>query len=73
HALQKATNKQIRKVVAVYVPTEKNLPCLEFFKRSGMTQLDKTFCWEARGQYAGPKFVKIIEDNPLRKGSVPSC
>ena len=48
-------------VKATYVPTQKNKPCLKFFRRSGLASLDSApiFKWQAGNNHPAPPFVDI--------------
>ena len=52
----------IRRVVARYVPTAKNKPCLEFFQTSGfrLAMADSSFSWETSKEYPLPAGIKIV-------------
>lgn len=50
-----------RKLVATYVPTEKNAPCLEFFERSGLTASGREFVWDLEREYALPSSITVAE------------
>jgi FkbH-like protein len=61
-AVQEARLRGLASVVARYVPTERNRPCLEFWEqRSGFTAGDaaRTFHWDARRAYPFPPHVRI--------------
>lgn len=48
-------------VEAVYRPTPKNKPCLDFWDRSGFarTDADGVFAWDAGAEYARPAYVAL--------------
>jgi FkbH-like protein len=52
----------IEKLIAKYIQTPKNSPCLEFWKRSGFDFDEQTnsFTWYLNKQYDKPKFIEII-------------
>lgn len=56
-----AKNEGLAEVTATYVPTPKNKPCLDFFKRSGLASHDSPpiFQWSATDTYVAPPFVNI--------------
>jgi len=53
--------QQIDEIFADYVPTERNRPCLRFWKQSGFekTGSGKRFTWKARQPFPFPKQVKV--------------
>lgn len=59
----KAKSLGLTRLVAQYLPTLKNKPCYEFWKRSGF-EYDNTneiFTWELKVPYPKPTFIRIIE------------
>jgi FkbH-like protein len=47
------------RVRAEYLPTKKNGPCLEFWRRSGFASEGTTFVWETAADYACPEAVTL--------------
>jgi FkbH-like protein len=63
-AVEWAREKGLDRVRAKYVPTEKNLPVLEFFRRSGWTADDTgVFSWNAAQAYPLSSFVRLVVDD----------
>lgn len=61
-AVRAAQQAGAREVVAVYRPTAKNRPCLEFWQRSGFTcQEPDTFRWDTTQEYPVPEQVKLLD------------
>jgi FkbH-like protein len=51
----------LRELIATYIPTAKNTPCLEFFRRSGLEEVPElTFRWGAASRYAVPEYVTVL-------------
>ena len=49
-----------KRVVAEFIPTERNGPCLDFWQRSGFEQRMKhSFLWEPMRPFPAPQFVKL--------------
>ncbi len=59
-----ARSIDLDEVYAVYLPTPKNKPCLEFWKRSGFSykEADHTFSWKTCDLYPAPEQVKFKSD-----------
>jgi FkbH-like protein len=60
-------------VVAEYLETDRNRPCLEFWKNSGFNErMENRFFWEAADDYPAPKFIKVAlaDDNVESKAAV---
>jgi len=62
-ALNYAKSAGLKEVKAVYYPTEKNRPCLEFWQRSGFAFDEKTnvFTWDMNRAFDKPAQVEIIQ------------
>jgi FkbH-like protein len=58
-AVQHATAEGASSVVAEYIPTAKNRPCLEFWQRSGFQGSDGVFHWKNEPPYPAPTCVQI--------------
>jgi FkbH-like protein len=60
-AVQHARREDLRTIVATYLPTPKNKPCLDFFRRSGFTedQPSNTFTWSVSRDYPAPGNIKV--------------
>ena len=58
-----AKSQGIEELLAVYIPTNKNQPCLEFWKRSGFQYNEETkvFSWNLKDIYPAPEYVCIEE------------
>ncbi len=52
----------LRQIEAQYLPTERNQPCLEFWRSSGFESRESelTFSWPLDRPYAAPKSVEIV-------------
>jgi FkbH-like protein len=61
-AVEHARGEELKTIVATYLPTPKNKPCLDFFRRSGFTedQLSNTFSWSVSRDYPAPENIKLI-------------
>ena len=59
--VQQARRLGLEKIVATYVPTSKNRPCLDFWKRSKFAtgKNSRSFRWNVRDDYPTPKHVQI--------------
>lgn len=57
-----ARNLGLDKIIAEYVPTKKNNPCLDFWKKSGFhfNEKDNSFTWNLTKDFHLPRHVKII-------------
>ncbi|MBK9751001.1 MAG: HAD-IIIC family phosphatase [Chloroflexi bacterium] len=60
-AVDYARSLGLREVVAVYRPTAKNKPTLDFFKRSGFAYVEdtQTFTWATNDPYPVPKGIEL--------------
>jgi FkbH-like protein len=54
-----AHKSQCDKVVAHYLPTEKNKPCFDFFMRSGFEVYGTTFSWDVDKEYLRPYYIAL--------------
>jgi FkbH-like protein len=61
-AVEHARREELKTIVATYLPTPKNKPCLDFFRQSGFTeeQLSNTFRWSVSRDYPAPETIKLI-------------
>jgi FkbH-like protein len=60
-AVERARTLGVSEVVAEYARTEKNKPCLEFWRRSGFVTPDNaTFAWDAGRPYAVPSYIVAL-------------
>ena len=57
-----ALHEGIEQVEAIYLPTKKNKPCLDFFERSGMTSNGdkRIFSWSGPENYPIPEQMRIL-------------
>jgi len=53
----------LEEIHAEYIPTAKNKPCLEFFKRSGFEYTNGSFVWKVYKDFIMPKYIEIEEKN----------
>jgi len=59
-AVHHARHLGVQRVVARYLPTERNRPCLQFFTRSGFRREDPdTFTWPTREDYPLPACIQV--------------
>ncbi len=59
-AIDCAVSASLREVVACYLPTAKNAPCMEFFRNSGFEQIgNNRFRWITEKRYPAPKCITI--------------
>jgi len=65
-AVEHARSLGLREVWAEYLPTEKNRPCLEFWRHSGFESDEsvKTFRWDCSREYPVPAPVDLIGRSP---------
>jgi FkbH-like protein len=55
-----AASQKLKEIHAQYIPTEKNKPCLEFWKKSRFRAVGKNcFSWDVKKQYPKPSFINI--------------
>ena len=52
----------LEKMEAKYLPTERNKPCLEFWRESEFDpcEQDMTFTWSLDRAYAAPESIEIV-------------
>ena len=61
HLVNDARQLGASRLVATYHPTEKNNPCLEFWRRSGFTEHhEHQFVWDLQQDYPKPDAVELI-------------
>jgi FkbH-like protein len=59
-AVEHARRLRLPRVVARYLPTERNGPCLQFFAQSGFRREDPdTFFWSTTDDYPAPAFIQV--------------
>jgi predicted enzyme involved in methoxymalonyl-ACP biosynthesis len=59
-AVDAARKMSLREVLAEFVPTAKNGPCLEFWQRSGFQCASSTrFTWDTQNEYPLPKVISL--------------
>lgn len=58
-AIDIAYQKECEIVMAQYIPTDKNKPCLDFFRSSGMKRDGDTFLWDVTKEYIRPYYVDL--------------
>jgi predicted enzyme involved in methoxymalonyl-ACP biosynthesis len=60
-AAQAAHNSGKRQVLARLLPTERNRPCLEFWRKSSCFTEDEenVFAWDAARPYPKPEFIAL--------------
>lgn len=60
--IQYAQKIGLDKLVALYIPTPKNKPCLEFWKKSGFhfDEKDNSFTWDLTENYPLPGQIEIL-------------
>ena len=53
----------LEKLTARYLPTAKNKPCLDFWRKSGFSysELGDSFSWELKNNYLAPEHIEIVE------------
>ncbi len=47
-------------IIAEYLPTEKNSPCLKFFERSGFSRQGNVFQWSMDRDYPAPQHASVM-------------
>lgn len=53
-------NTNSGEIVAEYLKTDRNRPCLEFWKNSGFIEREENrFCWHADDGYPGPDYIQV--------------
>ncbi|HET9452173.1 MAG TPA: HAD-IIIC family phosphatase, partial [Aggregicoccus sp.] len=60
-AVAHARKLGLSEVVADFLPTAKNKPCLGFWEGSGFTREGNRFRWDASQPYAVPSFIQLEE------------
>ena len=59
-AVTHARSLGLPRVVARYLPTERNRPCLQFFAQSGFRREDsETFVWPTAEDYPTPDCIQV--------------
>jgi FkbH-like protein len=59
-AVDYAARLRLPRVVARYLPTERNRPCLQFFAQSGFQREDPdTFVWSTAEEYPAPDCIQV--------------
>jgi FkbH-like protein len=68
HMVNCAASLGATRVIAQYLPTSKNMPCLEFFERSGFESSEgSSFAWDASIPYGLPPGIKFFDYPPQAK------
>ena len=53
-------NKRSEEIVAEYMQTERNRPCMEFWEGSGFSEREKNrYYWRADDEYHAPDYIKV--------------
>lgn len=60
--VDRARSKGARAIEARYLATPKNVPCLEFWQRSGFEQQEEVFSWREPSRYPLPPMVSLHVD-----------
>lgn len=69
-AVAAAENANGKFAIAQLVPTERNRPCLEFWKRSGFTETEpNVFTWDVTRPYPKPHFITLESKAAVPKKS----
>ena len=58
-AIDLAVKKGCQSIVANFIETEKNKPCLDFFKMSGFNSNGNQFTWNCEVDYIRPYYVEL--------------
>ncbi len=54
--------KNLKEILAEYIETERNRPCLEYWRSSGFEEREENrFFWDAAREYPMPDFIRLIE------------
>jgi FkbH-like protein len=62
-AAEYARSRGIKRLCGQYLRTEKNKPCLDFFRQSGLREIeDGTFAWDLAEPYPLPRHLQIQDD-----------
>jgi len=63
-AIQHAQSLHLEEVFAKYIPTDKNKPCLDFWKKSGFecNERENVFYWKLSNSYPLPSSVDVIQE-----------
>jgi FkbH-like protein len=70
-ATQFSRSHSADELVAVYKPTPRNKPCLDFFRRSGFDETEKhSFWWDLSRDYRAPSHIRITG---MPQQPVPAC
>jgi FkbH-like protein len=66
-ALTQARKQKLQRVLAQYLPTAKNKPCLRFLESSGLQRRQESdiFEWDLREDYPLPDCIEIEYDHNL--------
>jgi len=54
----------LQEVRAEYIPTAKNKPCLEFWRKSGfkLNKEDRSFIWKLNSNFTLPDYINVIQE-----------
>ena len=67
-AVETAREGNLRSVIARLVPTPRNAPCLDFWRKSGFTESQpNTFVWDASDLYPKPTFIAANKTSRRRE------
>lgn len=58
-AITLAKQNKCNTLVAEYIPSPKNKPCLSFFITSGLVQTNNTFIWDLNTEYTLPPYINF--------------
>lgn len=59
-AIEQAAAQGAKQVIAEYIPTKKNAPCLSFLQSSGLSATDdKQFVWDTSNRYPLPEAIRL--------------
>ena len=62
-AVEWARAAGLTELQATYLPTPKNKPCYDFFKRSGLEQAQENlFRWDTRQEYRLPAVIRLLSE-----------
>jgi len=62
-AIQYSKRLGLKNIEALYIPTPKNNPCLEFWKKSGfqVSENGRSFTWDLEKEYELPHQVEVLQ------------
>jgi predicted enzyme involved in methoxymalonyl-ACP biosynthesis len=61
-AVEEARQRGVDVLAATYIPTTKNMPCLEFLRASGLAcdAVEELFTWDTSTSYPLPESVDLV-------------